>query len=89
MDNLIPVEGTQNLYRDMSSGAIVSTDNHAYSQYIAQRERRKKEQDEIRREQRLIQKEIEKRARFEEIDKNLKSSSSGLENFNIDKSKEN
>ena len=37
----------------------------------------------------LIQKEIEKRARFEEIDKNLKSSSSGLENFNIDKSKEN
>lgn len=48
MDNLIPVEGTQNLYRDMSSGAIVNTDNHAYSQYIAQRERRKKEQDEIK-----------------------------------------
>ena len=48
MDNLIPVEGTQNLYRDMSSGAIVSTDNHAYFQYIAQRERRKKEQDEIK-----------------------------------------
>ena len=36
-----------------------------------------------------LQKEIEKRARFDEIDKNLKSSSSGLENFNIDKSKEN
>jgi len=53
------------------------------------RERKQKEQEEIRREQRLIQKEIEKRARFEEIDKNLKSSSSGLENFNIDKSKEN
>ena len=53
------------------------------------REQKQKEQDEIRREQRLIQKEIEKRARFEEIDKNLKSSSSGLENFNIDKSKEN
>ena len=33
--------------------------------------------------QKMIQKEIEKRARFEEIDKNLKSSSSGLENFNI------
>ena len=53
------------------------------------REQKQKEQDEIRREQRLIQKEIEKRARFDEIDKNLKSSSSGLENFNIDKSKEN
>ena len=53
------------------------------------RERKQKEQEEIRREQRLIQKEIEKRARFDEIDKNLKSSSSGLENFNIDKSKEN
>ena len=52
-------------------------------------ETKQKEQDEIRREQRLIQKEIEKRARFDEIDKNLKSSSSGLENFNIDKSKEN
>ena len=53
------------------------------------RERKQKEQVEIRREQRLIQKELEKRARFDEIDKNLKSSSSGLENFNIDKSKEN
>ncbi len=53
------------------------------------REQKQKEQDEIRREQRLIQKEIEKRARFDEIDKNLKSSSSALENFNIDKSKEN
>ena len=53
------------------------------------REQKQKEQDEIRREQRLIQKELEKRARFDEIDKNLKSSSSGLENFNIDKSKEN
>ena len=53
------------------------------------RDRKQKEQEEIRREQRLIQKEIEKRARFDEIDEKLKSSSSGLENFNIDKSKEN
>ena len=53
------------------------------------REQKQKEQEEIRREQRLIQKEIDRRARFEEIDKNLKRSSSGLENFNIDKSKEN
>ena len=28
--------------------AIVNTDNHGYSQYIAQRERRKREQDEIK-----------------------------------------
>jgi hypothetical protein len=48
MDELIRVDGTQNLYRDMSSGAIVNTDDHGYSQYIAQRERRKKEQDEIK-----------------------------------------
>ena len=43
----------------------------------------------MQREERVIVQEVEKRARFEEIDKNLKSSSSGLENFNIDKSKEN
>ena len=53
------------------------------------RERKQKEQEEIRREQRLIQKEIEKRARYEESDKKLKSPSSGLENYNIEKSKEN
>ena len=53
------------------------------------REQKLKEQQEIRREQRLIQKEMEKRARFEEIEKNPSSSSVNLENFNIDKSKEN
>ena len=53
------------------------------------REQKQKEQEEIRREQKLFQKEIEKRARFEEIDKNLTNKSSGLENFNINKSKKN
>jgi len=48
MSKLIPVEGNQNLYRDSGSGAIVNTDNQGYSQYIAQRERRKREQDEIK-----------------------------------------
>jgi len=48
MDELIRVDGTQNLYRDMSSGAIVNTDSQAYSQYVSQRERRKREQDEIK-----------------------------------------
>lgn len=48
MGKMIPVEGNQNLYRDADSGAIVSTDNHGYSQYISQRERRKREQEEIK-----------------------------------------
>ena len=53
------------------------------------REQKLKEQDEIRREQRLIQKEMEKRAKFDEIEENTKKPTSGLENFNIDESKEN
>jgi len=48
MSKLIRVEGDQNLYRDASSGAIVNTDSQAYSQYVSQRERRKREQDEIK-----------------------------------------
>jgi predicted transcriptional regulator len=47
MTKLIRVEGEQNLYRDASSGAIINTDAYEYSQYIAQKERRKKERDEI------------------------------------------
>lgn len=44
---MIRVEGEKNLYRDASSGAIINTDEHEYSQYIAQREKRKKERQEI------------------------------------------
>ena len=36
-----------------------------------------------------MQKEIEKKSKFQEIEKNPKNPSSGLEKFNIDKSKEN
>lgn len=34
MNNLIPVEGKPNLYRDLSSGAIVNTDNLSYKQHL-------------------------------------------------------
>jgi hypothetical protein len=47
MKKMIRVEGEKNLYRDASSGAIINTDEHEYSQYIAQREKRKKERQEI------------------------------------------
>ena len=43
----------------------------------------------MRREQRLIQKEMERRAKFDNIDNNTESSLSQLEKFNINKSKEN
>lgn len=47
MKKMIRVDGEQNLYRDASSGAIINTDEYEYSQYISQRERRKKEKQEI------------------------------------------
>ena len=47
-----------------------------------------KEQEEMRREQRLIQKEMERRAKFDNIN-NTDSSLSQLEKFSIDKSKKN
>ena len=53
------------------------------------REQKLKEQEEIRREQRLMQKELEKRAKFENIKNDNNNPVSGLENFNVDKSKEN
>ena len=53
------------------------------------REQKQKEQEEMKREQRLIQKEMERRAKFDNLDDNTESSLSQLEKFNIDKSKEN
>ena len=46
------------------------------------------EQEEMRREQKLIQKEMERRAKFDNIN-NTDSSLSQLEKFSIDKSKKN
>lgn len=33
-NNLIPVEGRPNLYRDSNSNAIINTDNLAYNQHM-------------------------------------------------------
>lgn len=48
---MIRVEGYQNLYRDETSGAIINCDSTAYDQYVnslIQREKQKKEIDEIK-----------------------------------------
>lgn len=48
---MIRVEGYQNLYRDESSGAIINCDSAAYDQYVntmIQREKQKKELDDIK-----------------------------------------
>ena len=52
------------------------------------KEQKLKEQEEMRREQRLLQKEMERRAKFDNIN-NTDSSFSQLEKFSIDKSKKN
>jgi len=43
MDNLIPVEGRINLYRDANSGAIINTDHNSYHQYLKHMENVKNE----------------------------------------------
>ena len=44
---MIPVQDHKNLYRDEESGAIISTDSIAYSQYIKTRSKKRTEKDEI------------------------------------------
>lgn len=34
MNNLIPVDGKPNLFRDLNSGAIVNNDSSAYKQHL-------------------------------------------------------
>jgi hypothetical protein len=48
MSDMIRVEGHKNLYRDEESGAILNTDSVGYSEYIKQREIRKRERGEIK-----------------------------------------
>jgi hypothetical protein len=48
MNDMIRVEGHKNLYRDDESGAILNTDSVGYSEYIKQREIRKRERGEIK-----------------------------------------
>lgn len=44
MNNLIPVEGRPNLYRDKNSGAIINTDNTAYQQHLKHIQKTQNEQ---------------------------------------------
>ena len=53
------------------------------------RDQKVKEQEEIRREQRLMQKEMEKRSKFENLEDDNNKTKSGLEKFDIDKISEN
>ncbi len=47
-DELIPVEGYKNLYRDKKSGAIVNIDTVEYSHYIKSKNERRKKNEEIK-----------------------------------------
>ena len=44
---MIPVEGHKNLYRDENSGAIISHDNHGYSQYVKMRDQKRSQKEEL------------------------------------------
>jgi len=46
---MIPVQGHKHLYRDENSGAIVNNDSQSYLQYIAMRDKRKNEENELKR----------------------------------------
>jgi len=46
---MIPVQGHKHLHRDEKSGAIVNNDSQGYSQYIAMRDKRNHEENELKR----------------------------------------
>ena len=46
---MIPVQGHKHLYRDENSGAIVNNDSQGYSQYIAMRNKKITEEQELKR----------------------------------------
>ena len=45
--NLIPVEGENNLFRDISTSAIVNTNQSEYQAYLAKKKIQEKEKDRI------------------------------------------
>lgn len=47
LDNMIPVEGNKNLFRDEKTGAIVNTDTHGYSEYIKMKNQKQQQREEI------------------------------------------
>ena len=46
-EDLIPVEGHSNLFRDRNTGAIVNTDSSGYTQYKKMKQRRQTEREEL------------------------------------------
>lgn len=46
-EDLIPVEGHTNLYRDRETGAILNTDTSGYSHYMRMKQRRQTEREEL------------------------------------------
>lgn len=45
--NLIPVEGENNLFRDINTSAIVNTNQSEYQAYLAKKKIQEKEKDRI------------------------------------------
>jgi len=45
---MIPVQGHKHLHRDEKSGAIVNNDSQGYSQYIAMRDKKITEEQELK-----------------------------------------
>lgn len=45
--NLIPVEGENNLFRDINTSAIVNTNQSEYQSYLAKKKIQEKEKDRI------------------------------------------
>ena len=46
-EDLIPVEGHSNLFRDKNTGGIVNTDSSGYAQYKKLKQRRQTEREEL------------------------------------------
>tara|TARA_Y100000289_G_C3811897_1_gene94150 strand:+ start:114 stop:329 length:216 start_codon:yes stop_codon:yes gene_type:complete len=46
-EDLIPVEGEPNLFRDRNTGAIVNMDTSGYAQYKRMKQRRQTEREEL------------------------------------------
>tara|TARA_Y100000356_G_scaffold120290_1_gene112665 strand:+ start:532 stop:753 length:222 start_codon:yes stop_codon:yes gene_type:complete len=46
-EDLVPVQGHLNLFRDKETGAIVNTDTSGYSQYMNMKRRRQTEREEL------------------------------------------
>ncbi len=46
-NNLIPVEGYNNLFRDRNTGAILNKDRSAYNNYMRMKDQKQKEKNEI------------------------------------------